>query len=140
MRRLTTPVLALAALSVAGAGCGTVAASTPRSQSRPAPPAVRLDLSSNGKTFHAALGELVVVSLPSIGDGGYVWLPKTLDGLKVDSHKYVPPKSGASGAAGTDVYVLAASTPGTDHLLLVAGRPWQGAGVGELFKATVVVS
>jgi predicted secreted protein len=137
MKKLAS-LVAVSAVAIAGAACGTAAASPPPRHPVPATEA-HLDYAMKGHMVRASRGERVVVSLPSYADGGYEWLLTRADGLKFIGRQYIKPASDLPGATGTDVFVFSAGKPGRDRISLVDERPWKGGGVAERFGVTVVV-
>jgi inhibitor of cysteine peptidase len=90
------------------------------------------------------VGGFLQLSLGSNASTGYQWAEQMqISDPKVvvqTGHERITPTNGQAGAAGSDVWVLQATGPGTTTVSSTYGRPWDG---GEkdawTFTATVTV-
>ena len=82
------------------------------------------------RSVTVAVGDFLQVSLGSNASTGYQWAeqmqisdPKV---LAQTGHEAIAPKESMPGAAGSEVWMLQATAPGTTTVSTTYSRPWEG--------------
>ena len=132
-------VLALALLYVLGSfvcGCGTDKSTKEgRYKGREV-----CGLTVTGDKVEAKVGEEFVIRLYSNTSTGFSWrLVEPLDEMvKLESHKYLPPKVQKFGVGGTEEWTFKAARSGKATVKLEYLRPWDESSIVERRTFTVL--
>ena len=132
-------VLALALLYVVGSfvcGCGTDTSTKEGGYKR----REVCGLTVTGDKVKAKVGEEFVIRLYSNPSTGFSWrLVEPLDEmLKLEGHKYIPPKVQKLGGGGTEQWSFKAARSGKATVKLEYLQPWDESSIGERRTFTVL--
>ena len=82
----------------------------------------------NGGRFTVRVGDTINIHLSENSAAGYRWTASSLDELRVTVKSHGYQATGAAvGSAGTTVWRVSASQPGTARVELKKSRPWEPA-------------
>jgi predicted secreted protein len=94
------------------------------------------------KAVEAAVGETLVLRLPSTPGTGFTWRVAEIDADRVQAvgePTYEPPPSPGLGAAGYQLLRFVPRKPGPTHVVLQYLRPWEGPNnAGRRFTLDIV--
>ncbi len=118
-------------------------------QSLPAPtPAdvpVRIDATKNGQSIEVRVGQRFAVELIGVPTAGYLWAPARTPafiaraGEAGGNTTTAQSQPGFAGGSHWEVFVFAATAPGSGELVLEQRRPWETSEPpSDIFRITIV--
>jgi inhibitor of cysteine peptidase len=135
MMRAMLIALGLAACAPAHEGARTPAAAPSGEVAAPTPAdvKVRITAAEAGQTVAVKVGERFAVELVGVPTAGYVWAPKTLPafvtraGEAAGNTTRAQSEPGFTGGNHWEVFMFAATRPGTGALVFEQRRPWESS-------------
>ena len=123
MTIMTAPLLACS-------GAAEQSASGPQTTTIEIPYEELLNQQQISRSTTLAVGDFLQVSLGSNPSTGFGWAEKMLISdpkvLTQTGHEVIAPKQSQPGAAGNEVWMLQAMSPGSTTVSTTYGRPWPG--------------
>lgn len=144
MIRAVLAVLALAACAPTEGGKGTDVSNRLEAPT-PGDVTVRIAQQQNGQTVTVAVNQRFAVELIGVPTAGYVWEPKQVPAFLTRAGEAtgdtVPEQRepGYAGGNHWEVFMFAATGPGTGELVLEQRRPWEtNEPANQTFRVTIV--
>lgn len=107
--------------------------------------AVRIDASKNGQSVEVAVNQRFAVELVGVPTAGYLWAPTqvpaflTRAGEAGGDTTRAQSQPGFTGGNHWEVFMFAATAPGTGELVLEQRRPWESnEPPADTFRVTIV--
>jgi predicted secreted protein len=106
---------------------------------------VRIDASRNGQTVAVGVGQRFAVELVGVPTAGYLWAPThvpaflTRAGEAGGNTTREQSQPGFTGGNHWEVFMFAATAPGSGELVLEQRRPWETSEpASDTFRVTIV--
>jgi len=131
-------IIGLVAIAVVTAGTviGMTFSNKPADQL--APSIMYLTANDNGTTVSVKKGDLVNLTLPDYGDGGYVWTITTIDNKMIRQNQHFTwGSSGMLGDFGKDTWIFTTIKTGSTIMGLECKRSWDPNDISQKLTFTI---
>jgi predicted secreted protein len=139
--KIKKSILILGLVTIAAIAAGTVIGvnlTAEKEKNPPAPSTIYLTLDDRNMTVSLKKGDVVNLTLPDYGDGGYIWTVTYRDEkILCQTNQYTWGSSGMLGDFGKDTWIFSAMQPGSTSLELVCKRPFGENDICQTFIVTL---
>jgi predicted secreted protein len=102
------------------------------------PEPLKLTGADTGKMLTVDTSQIIEISLPNPGDGGYTFDNPEFDTslIHLNNHYHNAPATKNPGDFGNDVWQFVAIRQGVTDITIIASRPWDKGGKSVIFRSS----